>query len=419
MNTTKKEVKVGLIGVGLNTYWNQFEGLLSRLTDYQRMIKERMSGLQATVIDGGMVDSPEKAARTAEVLKSEDIEILFIFISTYALSSTILPIAQRIKIPVILLNIQPVAAINYDYINGLGDRGKMTGEWLAHCQACSTPDLPAYSPCRHQIRHPDRLPRRTIRMERNRKLDRAARAVQGMRNNRMGILGHYYCGMLDVYTDITRQSFTFGTHIELLEMCELKAYRDAVTEDERTAKRLEFSMKFEVDPHCEEYELDRAARTSVALDKLAEAHNLSSMAYYYEGWKGNDYENIVTSVIAGNTLLTGRGHPVAGECEVKNVQAMKLLSLLDAGGSFSEPYAIDFNDDVVLWGHDGQLISPLLRERSASYRYPYITVNRAKDCPFRCASNRDLSLFFPYVKIMMAYFYLSQRENRPTDPPCT
>ena len=54
-------------------------------------------------------------------------------------------------------------------------------------------------------------------------------------------------------------------------MCELKAYRDAVTEDERTAKRLEFSMKFEVDPHCEEYELDRAARTSVALDKLAEA----------------------------------------------------------------------------------------------------------------------------------------------------
>ena len=56
MNTTKKEVKVGLIGVGLNTYWNQFEGLLSRLTDYQRMIKERMSGLQATVIDGGMVD---------------------------------------------------------------------------------------------------------------------------------------------------------------------------------------------------------------------------------------------------------------------------------------------------------------------------------------------------------------------------
>ena len=170
----------------------------------------------------------------------------------------------------------------------------------------------------------------------------------------MGILGHYYCGMLDVYTDLTRQSSVFGTHVEIVEICELKAYRDNVTDEDVKDKLDEFNACFEIDEQCEAGELERAARTSIALDRLIEAHDLGSMAYYYEGYAGNDYENIVTSVIAGNTLLTGREIPVAGECEVKNVQAMKILSLLGSGGSFSLNFMpLDFKDDIVMLGHDG------------------------------------------------------------------
>jgi L-arabinose isomerase len=119
------------------------------------------------------------------------------------------------------------------------------------------------------------------------------------------------------------------------------------------AKILEFHHTFDVSPECEAYEIERAAKTSVALDKLIENHHLGSMAYYYEGESGNEYENIVTSVIAGNTLLTGRNIPIAGECEVKNAQAMKIMAEFGAGGSFSEFYLMDFKDDVILLGHDG------------------------------------------------------------------
>jgi len=347
-------IKVGLLGVGLDTYWGQFDGLLERLTGYRKQIAKSMETLGAEVVDAGMVDNPAKAVAAAQILNKEDVEVAFIFISTYALSSTVLPLAQRLKKHIILLNIQPVAAIDYDKINSMGDRGKMTGEWLAHCQACSTPEFACVFN-RADIRYDiitGYLNEQYVSDEIGGWLD-ATRAVKGMRNNRLGILGHYYCGMLDVYSDTTLQSVTFGTHIELLEMCELKALRDAVNDSELQAKLQEFEARFDVAPECEQAELERAALTAVALDKLVATRELGSMSYYYEGYAGNDYENIVTSVIAGNTLLTGNGIPVAGECEVKNVQAMKLMSLLGAGGSFSEFYAMDFDDDAVLLGHDG------------------------------------------------------------------
>ena len=181
----------------------------------------------------------------------------------------------------------------------------------------------------------------------------AAKVACGMRRNRMGLLGNYYGGMVDVYSDLRLQSTVFGTHAEILEMCELHELRRSVTQREADARVAAFGEAFVIDEGCTREELERAARTSVALDKLAEAHRLGSLAYYYAGAAGNAYEDIVTSVIAGNTLLTGRGIPVAGEYEVKNVQAMKIMSLLGAGGCFSEFYGMDFTDDVILLGHDG------------------------------------------------------------------
>lgn len=360
----QNKVKVGLAGVGLETYWVQFEGLLPRLLGYQCEIAAKMEQMNAEVINVGMVDTSQRAVSCAIALKQADVELLFLFISTYALSSTVLPLVQQVAKPVVILNIQPAPAIDYQFLNAMGDRGKMTGEWLAHCQTCSLPEFAGVFN-RADIRYDivsGYISEECVWKEIAAWVD-AARAVNGMCNNRLGILGHYYGGMLDVYTDVAKQSMTFGTHVELLEMCELKALRDKVTDEETADKIKEFQSEFEVIADCGQKELERAAKTSAALDKLVDIHRLGALAYYYEGYDGNGYENIVTSVIAGNTLLTGRGIPVAGECEVKNAQAMKILSLLNAGGSFSEFYAMDFQNDVILLGHDGPAHFEMAQEK--------------------------------------------------------
>lgn len=346
--------KVGLFGIGLDTYWDQFDGLLERLKGYQKQIADKIEGFGAEVIDAGLVDSPVKAREAGDFLKQNDVDMVFLYVSTYALSSTVLPIAQKIKCPIIVLNIQPVAAIDYESFNKLGDRGLMTGEWLAHCQACSVPEIAnVFNRAGIEYEFITGYLQEQAVWDDIQSWIEAVKVAATMRTNRLGVLGHYYGGMLDVYTDLTKQSAAFGTHIELVEMCEVKKYRDAVTADEVDAKIKEFHDTFEVVAACEEAEVERAARTSIALDKLVEAHDLGAMAYYYEGEAGNEYENIVTSVIAGNTLLTGKNVPVAGECEVKNAQAMKIMDAFGVGGSFSEFYAMDFNDDIVMLGHDG------------------------------------------------------------------
>ena len=346
--------RIGLFGIGLETYWPQFEGLRDHLVGYQSQIAARLGAYSAEVLDVGLVDSPAKAREAASTLGAATLDIVFLYVSTYALSSTVLPVVQRLGIPVIVLNLQPVAQLDYEAFNQLGDRSKMTGLWLEYCQSCSAPEIACVF---NRAGFPFHLVTGYLADEEAwREIGdwvAAARVAAGMRTNRVGVLGHYYSGMLDVYSDLTQQSAVFGNSFELLEMCELNALRKSVRREEIEAKQAEFNSAFEVSSECESAELERAATTSCALDALVRKHDLGSLAYYYEGEEGTPNRDIATSVIAGNTLLTGRHIPVAGECEIKNVQAMKIMDLLGAGGSFSEFYLADFKDDVIFLGHDG------------------------------------------------------------------
>jgi len=349
-------MKIGLYGIGLDTYWSQFEGLNERLLGYQQSIANHISkmDIEIELVNTGIVDNPQKAREVGTILAKENVEAIFLFVSTYALSSTVLPVVQATKVPVIVLSIQPTKAIDYEAFNKLGDRGKMTGEWLAYCQACSAPEIASVFN-RAKINYhliTGALDDEPTWDEINDWL-KAIKTAAKLRNTNVGLLGHYYGGMLDVYSDLTQLSTVFGCHFEILEMGSLLKYSKEVTAEQVTEKLKQFQQDFTVDPKCDEHELLQAAKTSVALESLVNNKKLGCMAYYYEGLGDKQYEDIITSVIPGNTLLTMHGVPIAGEYEVKNVIAMKIMDILGIGGSFSEFYAMDLNDDIVLLGHDG------------------------------------------------------------------
>ena len=311
--------------------------------------------MDADVVHLGLIDTPQKALRAGHQFRQSDVDLIFLYVTTYALSSTVLPVVRRAKVPVIVLNLAPAEAIDYASFNRLGDRTRMTGEWLAFCQACPVPEIAnVFNRCRIPFFQVTGLLENDPEAWREiREWVAAARVAVVMEHNRMGVMGHYYGGMLDIYSDLTRQCSWFGGHVEMIEVDELAALRHGITDSEIAARVREFENVFEVQPDCSREELARAARTSLALDRLVDIHALGSLAYFYSGTGNAANEDAIGSIILGNSLLTARGIPVAGELEIKNVQAMKIMDAFGAGGSFTEFYAMDFKDDVVLMGHDG------------------------------------------------------------------
>jgi L-arabinose isomerase len=353
--TNKTDLKIGLFGIGLEAYWEQFDGLKLRLENYISVVHQKLEKFDAEVVNLGLIDTPEKAFEAGRAFRKADVDLIFLYVTTYALSSTVLPVVQRAKVPVIILNLAPEQSINYAAFNSMDDRTKMTGEWLAYCSACPVPEIANVFKRTgikfHQITgvlndDPECWQEIEEWVE-------AAKVARIMAYNRMGCMGHYYSGMLDIYTDLTTQYASFGGHIELIEVDELADIRRTVTAAQIKQRTDEFHEKFEVQEDCPAEEIECAAKTSVALDILVDRYKLGSMAYYYKGSGNSDNEDTISSIILGNSLLTARNIPVAGEYEIKNAQAMKIMDSFGAGGSFTEYYAMDFKDDVILMGHDG------------------------------------------------------------------
>ncbi len=347
--------RIGIFGIGLEAYWDQFQGLKEKLEGFQRHVETQLAEAGAEVISVGLVDSHPTAQTAGDLFARSDLDLLVCYVGTYATSSTVLPVAGRTKVPVLVLNLQPVAALDYQHTD--------TATWLEACCACCVPEISnAFARARIQFNVVSGQlfndPRAWAQIT---DWVRAAGVKRRLSRSRIGFLGHTYPGMLDLYSDFTACTAQTGAHIEILEMEDLEACVDAVSDAELEAKQAEIHAVFDIaQPGQDRVSVaitDEgfawSARVACGLDRLARDFDLQGLTYYYRGLNGNRFEQIWSGLIVGNSLLTARGIPAAGEGDLKTCLAMKIMDGFGAGGSYTEFYAMDFNEHFVLMGHDG------------------------------------------------------------------
>ena len=351
-----RTARIGIFGVGYHVYWSQFPGLLEELLAKLEVLVARVEARGAQVTNFGMVDKAEAAYALLPCIKAADLDLVFCDMLTYATSASFAAIVRGLDIPIVLVALQPMAAMDYARAT--------THMQLANDDFCSVPEFTGVA-----IRMGKQPPPVILgTLENDPEADAEisqwcdiAMALHDVKRARIGHFGHPIEHMLDMQTDQAALTAAFGCHIVQTEADDLLHCERQVTEAETDAKIAEILDLFDTpDPGADpvtrrltDEDLHRAARVAAALDRFVALHNLDGLAYYYEGEPGSHLRCIVTSLIVGNSLLTAAGFPMCGESDLKTCIAMLLMDRLEIGGSFAEFHPVDFREGFALVGHDG------------------------------------------------------------------
>ena len=352
----KRTARIGIFAVAHATYWAQFEGLYENIMGYHQEFCSMTAKNEVEVIDFGMIDSSEKAYAAVEKIQAANVDVLFCNMVTYATSSVFAPIIREIAKPMVLVALQPRAALDYTKAS--------TFMQLENDNICSVPEFTGVA-----IRLGKKVDDVIIGClyddeEAQKEVAKwcdIAKVLHDLKGARIGLMGHTMEAMYDMHADPTALSATFGLHIPLLEVDDVIDLYNTVTEEEIKAKISVIDEEFDTpepksDPvtiKLTEEDKYQAAKSAVALDKLVEKYNLTGLAYYYEGSNDSLHRKVATTFIVGNSILNAQGIPMCGEYDIKTCIAMLIMDRLNIGGSFAEFHPFDFSEDFILVGHDG------------------------------------------------------------------
>ena len=275
----KLNANVGVISVGLDTYWSQFPGLLEEMNRKTSVFVEKLNRNSVTVFDFGMVDNAGKAYEVLPKLKAADLDLLFVDMVTYATSATFGAIVRAMDCPVVLAALQPLDAMDYEH--------GTTFMQLCNDDLCSVPEFTGVA-----VRMGKPVADLIIgRLEGDESADsaiaewcRIAHVRHDLRRARLGHMGHVLEAMLDMQTDPTALTAAFGCHAVQCEPDEiLREFTPLTAEDPAvkamSARILDFfdtpdPVSDPVTTKLTDADLLTASRAAVALERFIETKKL-------------------------------------------------------------------------------------------------------------------------------------------------
>jgi L-arabinose isomerase len=293
------------------------------------------------VVHAGLVEEEHQAAAAARLFNSEDVDLIVAMELAY--TKGIVPARALIDTtaPVLVWNAQKIARLGEDD----GFDVVMLNSGMA-----GMPELTAVllRTGREFTMVTSRLDDPEGRRKVKETIDAAA-VRRRLRRARIGLVGHPFEGMTDLMYDGLSLRQDIGPVVWPLEPEKIARRFEEIPEAEVAAESTRERTRYQVE--MEDGAFERSVRLALALESVVREYKFDAFTAFDQVWLTDPRVGVIPSY--GTGRLCEKGIPASPEGDVNCAVGQLILQELAGQATTVENYVIDFEQNAVMFSHDG------------------------------------------------------------------
>ena len=358
------KARVGVFSIALGAYLPQFPQLVPEFEAQFEAFKNTIPDT-VEIVDGGLVTTKEQAQAAGDAFRAADVDLVFLHMLTYATSYNMLPVVRDLDVPVVIVNLQKLKALDYDNAD--------IGAWLGEGYACGAVGEMVADLERAGKRHAVITgvveggdPAAQAEIE---DWCRAAQVRRRFRDTNLAQIGRPYPGMMDLYIDETNLYHRMFVYTKQFDWEKMWVIADGITDkDAIRAKAEEILDTFDIEGGGTVEKVWDMARYVLAFEQWTKDEQLGFVASHYDGLAQGQAGVLDSMLIPAFSMLIKEGTACAFEGDIKVAMAMSIMKTISGTGQLSEFYTLDFNDDIVVIGHSGSGDAAISQEKKPTMK---------------------------------------------------